>query len=139
MYTDAEDVHIGCKSSCIDFLKHNIDVTRCVDCFNCINTCPDKAISYGLVSSKNKEHETDESKRKFIAGSLYVICLVFRRFARGQEKSAPVPKKESTVKENKNIPCLSSGAGSIEDFKNDCTACSLCITACPNDVLQACC
>ena len=35
---------VRCKSSCIDFLKHDIDVTRCVDCFNCINTCPDKAL-----------------------------------------------------------------------------------------------
>ena len=38
---------IRCKSSCIDFLKYDVDISRCVDCFNCIHTCQDKAISYG--------------------------------------------------------------------------------------------
>ena len=39
-----------CKSSCIDFLNHDIDITRCVGCFNCVTTCQDKAISYGFVN-----------------------------------------------------------------------------------------
>ena len=55
---------IRCKSSCIDFLKYDVDISRCVTCFNCIHTCQDKAISYGIVSFKKKEHVTDESKRK---------------------------------------------------------------------------
>ena len=28
-----------CKSSCIDFLKPHVDISRCVTCFNCIHTC----------------------------------------------------------------------------------------------------
>jgi polyferredoxin len=126
---------IACKSSCIDSLDQNIDISRCVDCFNCINTCPDKALSYGLVSSKNTENKTDESKRKFVAGSL-LLLFGLSRFAKGQEKSVPVPKKESTVKEPKTSPVCPPGAGSIEDFTKNCIACSLCITACPNNVLQ---
>jgi len=51
---------VGCKSSCIDFLKHDVDVSRCVDCFNCINICQDKAISYGIVKL-NKKNEHRES------------------------------------------------------------------------------
>jgi len=127
---------IACKSSCIDFLNHNIDVSRCVNCFNCINTCPDKALSYSLVSSKNTEHKTDESKRRFVAGSLMMLFGI-SQFAKGQEKkSVPVPKKESTVKESKTSPVCPPGAGSIDDFSKHCTACSLCIAACPNNVLQ---
>jgi polyferredoxin len=127
---------LTCKSSCIDFLNHNIDVSRCVNCFNCVSICPDKALSYNLVSSKSNQQETDESKRRFVAGSLMMLFGI-SQFAKGQEKkSVPVPKKESTVKEAKTSPVCPPGAGSIEDFTKHCTACSLCITACPNNVLK---
>jgi len=126
---------LACKSSCIDFLNLNIDISRCVDCFNCISSCPEKALSYGLVSSKSTEQRTDESKRRFIAGSLLMLFGISQS-ARAQEKSVPVPKRESTVKESKTSPVCPPGAGSIEDFTKHCTACSICITACPNDVLK---
>jgi ferredoxin len=126
---------VGCKSSCIDFLQYKVDVTRCVDCFNCINICPDKALSYGVVKLKKKEHETDPEKRKFVAASL-ALLLGLPLVTKGQQKSIPVPKKPSTVKENKTYPVCPPGAGSIADMNLDCTACSMCITACPNGVLQ---
>jgi polyferredoxin len=126
---------IGCKSTCIDSVQHHIDVTRCVDCFNCINNCSEKAISYGIVRLKRKPHETDLEKRKFIAGSIFLI-LGLPQIVKGQDKTAPVPKKASTVKENKTTPICPPGAVSIADFNIDCTACSLCISICPNGVLQ---
>jgi polyferredoxin len=58
---------MACKSSCIDFLNKNVDVSRCVNCFNCLDTCSEKAMSYGLVrirSSKPSE-EHDASRRNF--------------------------------------------------------------------------
>jgi NAD-dependent dihydropyrimidine dehydrogenase PreA subunit len=126
---------IVCKSSCIDFINQNVDVSRCVNCFNCINICPDKAISYGVVTMKKKEHKTDTDKRRFIAGALGLLFGV-PLITRAQDGRTPVPKKVSTVKEDRTCPVCPPGAGSIEDFNIDCTACSLCITACPNNVLQ---
>ena len=128
---------INCKSSCIDFLNHKIDITRCVDCFNCINTCPEKSLSYSLpvLGKKVIDNKTDESKRKFIAGSA-LFLLGISQTVRSQEKSVPVPTKASTVKENKTSPVCPPGAGTIDSFNRNCTACSLCITACPNNVLQ---
>jgi len=126
---------LGCKSSCIDFLKHDIDTSRCVDCFNCINTCQEKAISYGLFKIKKEVHETDESKRKFVAGSL-MLLFGLSDILQGQSKDIPKPRKESTVKEERTCPVCPPGGGGIEDFTKDCTACSLCINACPNGVLQ---
>jgi ferredoxin len=126
---------IGCKSSCIDFLQHKVDVSRCVDCFNCIHTCPEKALSYGIVRIKKKEHITDPDKRKFVAGAM-ALLLGLPYIVKGQDKQAPVPQKPSTVPENKTSPVCPPGAGSIADFNIDCTACSLCITACPNGVLK---
>jgi polyferredoxin len=126
---------LRCKSSCIDFLKHDVDITRCVDCFNCINACQDKALSYGFVKFRKKVHETDESKRKLIASSVLLLSgLSYASY--GQDKTAPKPKKDSTVRENRTSPVCPPGAGKIDDFNKGCTACSLCISACPNGVLQ---
>ena len=124
-----------CKSSCIDFLKADVDVTRCVSCFNCIHTCQDNAISYGIVNFKKKAHLTDESRRKVIVGTLFLLFGI-SRVANGQNKTAPKPKKDSTVKENKTCPVCPPGGVGIVDFNKECIACSLCINVCPNGVLQ---
>jgi ferredoxin len=124
-----------CKSSCIDFLNHHIDETRCVECFNCVSICQDKAISYGVVELKKKKHETDESRRKVIVSSVLLLFGV-SRLAQAQLKTAPVPKKDSTVREEKTSPVCPPGAVTIKDFNKHCTACSLCISSCPNGVLQ---
>jgi ferredoxin len=129
---------IGCKSSCIDFLQHKVDVSRCVDCFDCIDNCTENAISYGLVRLKGKSEapmETDNDRRKFVAGTL-LLLFGLPQLLKGQDKKVPVPKKESTVKENRTSPVCPPGAGSISDFNKECTACSLCINSCPNNVLQ---
>jgi polyferredoxin len=126
---------IRCKSSCIDFLNHDIDLSRCVECFNCVSICQDKAISYGVVKFKKKVHVTDESKRNIIAGSI-LLLLGIPRISNAQQKIAPKPKKDSTVKEIKTNPVCPPGGLSIEEFNKRCTACSLCINACPNGVLQ---
>jgi polyferredoxin len=126
---------IRCKSSCIDFLNYDIDVTRCVECFNCINICQDDAISYGIVNFKRKVHQTDESKRKVIAGAV-LLLFGMSRISNAQIKAVPKPKKDSTVKEDRKFPVCPPGGISIEDFNTDCIACSLCINACPNGVLQ---
>lgn len=124
-----------CKSSCIDFLKYDVDISRCVDCFNCIAICQDKALSYGIVKLKKKVHETDENKRKMVLGSL-LLLFGMTRVANGQLKTAPRPKKDSTVKETRTLPVCPPGGTTIADFNKYCTACSLCINACPNGVLQ---
>ncbi len=126
---------LSCKSSCIDFLNHEIDVTRCVNCFDCIYMCPEKAISYSFVGSEPSDTKTDESRREFVAGAL-LLLLGLPDKARSQVKPIPVPKRESTVKEEKTTPVCPPGAGSIEDMNRTCTACSLCITICPNNVIQ---
>jgi formate hydrogenlyase subunit 6/NADH:ubiquinone oxidoreductase subunit I len=87
------------------------------------------------VNFKKKVHETDESKRKVIIGSL-ILLFGLSRVSNGQNKTAPKPKKESTVKENRTCPVCPPGGGSIEDYNKNCIACSLCINVCPNAVLQ---
>ncbi|HLN19816.1 MAG TPA: 4Fe-4S dicluster domain-containing protein [Bacteroidales bacterium] len=125
-----------CKSSCIDSINRKFDVSRCVGCFNCVNVCQEDAISYSLVKFRRlKEPKTDESRRKIIVGSV-MFLLGMRTFGATQDKKAPKPKQASTIMEQRNYPVCPPGGISIEHFNTTCTACSLCISECPNGVLQ---
>ena len=124
-----------CKSSCIDFLKYDIDVSRCVDCFNCVTACQEKALTYGVVRLKKENGITDESRRRIIAGSMLLLLGLSGKVS-GQAKPAPKPKRSSTVRENKNHPVCPPGGISLGYINKNCTACSLCISACPNNVLE---
>jgi len=128
---------LTCKSSCIDFLNKHVDISRCVDCFNCLDACSENAISYGPVRLKRKVRApevTDSSRRNFIAGSILLLSGG-SQIARAQN-TTPVPEKESTVREDRLYPVSPPGSVSIESFISRCTACSLCINACPTRVLQ---
>jgi len=125
---------LACKSSCIDFLNNNVDISRCVSCFNCLKTCPDKALSYGITELRKKKSELDNDRRKVIVGSALLLFGISGSSS-GQKSAAPKPTKASTVKENRNLPVCPPGSAGIENFTGKCTACSLCISVCPNNVL----
>ena len=128
---------MACKSSCIDFLNKNVDLSRCVNCFNCIDACKENAMSYGLVRLKPKQlstDDTDSSRRGFLAGSLALLAGG-SQLLRAQG-TTPAPAAESTVKEDRLYPVTPPGSVSIESFTSRCTACTLCVSACPTNVLQ---
>jgi ferredoxin-type protein NapF len=129
---------VACKASCIDFLNKKIDTSRCVECFNCLKSCPDNAIEYNIISFRKPDRKeqdlTDSVKRKIFAVAI-LILLGIGRSVSGQNKTAPVPKKASTVKEKKTSNICPPGSTSISNFTSNCTACSLCISVCPNNVL----
>jgi polyferredoxin len=94
---------LACKSTCIDFLNKDVDLSRCVGCFNCLKSCPDKALSYGLVTFIKRKQETDIERRKVITGSV-LLLLGLSNSSSGQNVTAPKPTKASTVKETRKFP-----------------------------------
>lgn len=130
-----------CKSNCIDSFKNGtleIDFSRCVGCFNCLTVCPSDGVNFKrrqYTENKNADTkaEPDKTKREFILKSVvYLIGLSGISFA--QQKI--VPKKLSKNPIYKKYPVSPPGSKSIEHFKNNCTACHLCVSACPTQVLQ---
>ncbi len=128
---------MSCKSSCIDFLNKQVDLSRCVNCFNCIDSCKENGLSYGLVRLKQKSQSddgTDASRRGFIAGSLALLAGG-TQLIRAQG-TTPAPTKDSTVREDRLYPVSPPGSAGISIFTSRCTACTLCVNACPTNVLQ---
>lgn len=49
----------GCKASCIDVKNMNIDRSRCVTCFNCIDKCRSGAMKYAPTKLSRKKRITE--------------------------------------------------------------------------------
>ena len=120
-----------CKAYCIDSVDQKIDYSRCVDCFDCIDACRQKAISYGPVkfrnaaTAKDSTDNVDESKRQFIKSALVVAALA----------PAALEAKVTGVKDTR-VPMSPPGSISHKNLLQHCTACHLCISKCPSHVLK---
>ncbi len=122
-----------CKSECIDKTTKAIDFSRCVACYDCLDVCPSDSINYQLIKPKLIDEKTYKSRRNFISRtSMFFIGLT----ATAISQIKIIPKKESKVQIREKSVVSPPGSKSIEHFTSNCTACHLCISACPTKVLQ---
>lgn len=131
-----------CKASCIDGKNHTVDYSRCVACMDCIGTCKHRAISYKLRRQKGTvakqpvdAKQIDDARRSFLTAT---AILATTATLKAQEKKVD---GGLAVIENKKIPeratpIVPPGALSVRDFARHCTACQLCVSVCPNEVLR---
>jgi len=123
-----------CKAGCIDSKNKIVDFSRCIGCFNCLGSCSDDAVLFKPVvlksKSKTRISEVNFSKRNFlITTSALSLGLIGSAFERTQ-------LSETGQEEKKKQPVTPPGSLSIQHFTYACTACHLCISACPTQVLQ---
>ena len=123
----------GCRSSCIDIKNKTIDYSRCVDCFDCVDSCKFGAMSFG--TGKDKPQADSKGRRAFLAGSALALTSLTLK---AQEQKldgglAPIVPKRTPERTERIVP---PGAGSAKDFHARCTACQLCVDSCPNGVLR---
>lgn len=87
------------------------------------------------AASENKQgsqsHHTDTGKRKFLAG----IALAFFS-ATKLSKAQELVSYSATKPVKRDHPVSPPGAESTDRFNEKCTACHLCVNACPTQVLQ---
>ncbi|MFP4465855.1 MAG: 4Fe-4S dicluster domain-containing protein [Candidatus Goldiibacteriota bacterium] len=119
-----------CKASCINAKERIIDFERCIVCFNCIDTCPQKNMAYSAGSLPETAAESSGEKRRDIirAAVAGAVLLLPGRRLLAEFSGGPVPIK-------KTLPAAPPGAGSIERFNKLCTSCHLCASACPQNVI----
>ena len=126
-----EDV---CKAGCIDSRKKTVDVSRCVGCYNCFAACPRGGLRF---EDRWRRHappaaQPDRERRDFIVNS--GMCLLGLAGV-GEQTKKIIQSKPTTIPVRVTSPVSPPGSGGIEHFVATCTACHLCVSACPSRVL----
>ena len=137
----------NCKASCIDISRHRIDYSRCVACMDCIGKCHKGAISFSPASFRKKsirktEPETPStdkgegaSRRSFLTATALVTAAVTLKAQEKKVDGGLAIIKDKQIP-HRNTPVVPPGAWSAQHFARHCTACQLCVSACPNQVLR---
>ena len=143
----------ACKGECIDSKNKTVDASRCVTCFNCLTTCRHGAIAYSfsrpaiaIAKQRRQHHSAKEanstersSRRRFFKLSLSSFFLPF--FVAGSKAalSAPpdpsLPTGTSRVGYETPTAIIPPGASDLKHFSSHCTACHLCVSKCPTNIL----
>ena len=136
-----------CKASCLDSRNRTVDSGRCVVCLNCLEACASRALSFNLSRPGRKKREkiwnreAGGSRRVFTLGllglGLAAISIKLPPTALAATGNADVAAAGSTdVPIARSIPVSPPGAGGTDRFNSRCTACQLCVSKCPSQVLR---
>lgn len=125
----------NCKAACIDPANHEIDYSRCVACMDCLSTCRHDAISYRHRVSGGQQDSPDKGRRSFLTATALVSASAL--MAQKKKKvDGGLAVIEDKVAPHRNTPLTPPGSLSARNMARHCTACQLCVSACPNGVLR---
>ena len=125
-----EDV---CKAGCIDYRQKTVDGSRCVACWNCLAVCRNNGLRFENRWRRSVPPvRPDRERREFLLSS---GVLLLGLTGVGEPARAIIQSKPTTIPERVTGPASPPGSGSIARFTATCTACHLCVSACPSRVL----
>ncbi|HIA28257.1 MAG TPA: 4Fe-4S dicluster domain-containing protein [Planctomycetes bacterium] len=105
-----------------------VRVSECFSCMNCIDDCPEDALSFSMVGLDTKQVKLlpDVSRRRMLFSGI-IGALGF-----------PLLKNHGTNTDANFSPMLIRPPGSVEEseFLEKCIKCDQCINSCPTNVLQ---
>ncbi len=147
-----------CKSQCIDLRTGTVDNSRCVACFNCIDACDELGIHHRFRWRKSPSSGSapasprgttgnaaaDPARRAFITGTAAALTaasgvgallataeVVDEAGERHRRRRGGGRRREFA-----RAPISPPGSSGVARFLDRCTACLLCVSACPTHVLQ---
>jgi ferredoxin len=146
----------ACKSQCISSKGKSVDNSRCVACFNCVDRCKAQGVKYRFAYGKRSCHsvlDTEPPKKSSaLIRGLQVKPAMTEEVTFGMNRrsflvtstvmAATIPvlpawaKAEKEIDVTKLTPITPPGSRSLKHFKKKCTACHLCVTHCPQQVLK---
>ncbi|MDR2131630.1 MAG: 4Fe-4S dicluster domain-containing protein [Odoribacteraceae bacterium] len=120
-----------CKAGCIDSREKRVDNSRCVACFNCMDTCKFDALRFTRARKRGTSAAADTSRRQFLLAATATAMAVPGTLAHGA-----VEKVVGTSTRRKKEPIAPPGALSRDHLLHHCTSCHLCVSKCPSRVLK---
>ncbi|MDE6098889.1 MAG: 4Fe-4S binding protein [Muribaculaceae bacterium] len=130
----------NCKARCINGKEHKIDHTRCVACMDCLDNCSTGAIRYtwrrGRSMDKTSAGKSDDTagRRAFLlSGGMIAGALAVKASVEGDGALAAIKEKKTPLRKTPIVP---PGALGLVHLGSHCTACQLCVRACPEGVLR---
>lgn len=133
--TDCGICEMVCKANCIDSESRKIDFSACIGCFNCIESCPTVGLKFeGIWSKKtmSKPAAIDAPRRAFLGA---IVATTSALLVSGKNLGGEQPAKTISFDESRGLPVTPPGSRNKDRFSNLCTACHLCISVCPTQVL----
>lgn len=129
----------NCKASCIHPQEHAIDYSRCVACMDCLGKCHQGAITYAhphksAVTEEGKEGINQPRRHFLTVASLFATTAFLK--AQGKKVDGGLAVIEDKKIPDRATPLTPPGSLSIRNFSQHCTACQLCVSVCPNQVLR---
>ena len=124
----------NCKAKAIDFKAGTVDYSRCVVCGDCLSKCKFDALHYS-VKKQMGSSQPDQGRRSFLIGA--AMATGSAAMAQAQMKVdgglAVITDKEAPKRQT---PITPPGSISAKNMGRHCTACQLCVSSCPNNVLR---
>lgn len=130
----------NCKASAIDFKNGTVDYSRCVVCGDCLGKCKFDALHFTATRPRKAESPADgapsnPARRTFLAaaGMLTATAAMAQTKMKVDGGLAVIEDKQAPERKTRITP---PGSISHRNMSRHCTACQLCVSACPNDVLR---
>lgn len=137
---------VVCKAECIDVKTREVDFSRCVGCMNCLTPCPDNGVNFEFAWKKGREKEIGSFRRREVLKGMALAPLVsalpFQVLSQGYGQGQGRGQGRGRYKVKDPVPINREhwvsppGSESIEKFNETCTACHLCVSVCPTQVLR---
>ena len=127
----------NCKAQAIDFKEGKVDYSRCVVCGDCLDKCKFDALHYKYSKEKpdKKAKPVDNERRAFLVGA--AVAGTSAALAQTQMKvDGGLAVIEDKKAPKRNTLITPPGSVSARHMQRHCTACQLCVSNCPNNVLR---
>ena len=133
----------NCKAAAIDYKAGTVDATRCVACGDCIDQCHFDALHYRpLITHKGTKDngqwtmdKQDGSRRAFLTGAVLATGAAVMAETKIKVDGGLAEIEEKKIPQ-RETPITPPGSVSAYNMNRHCTACQLCVSACPNNVLR---
>ena len=125
----------NCKAQAIDFKEGKVDYSRCVVCGDCLAKCKFNALEYTAKKTATASKPIDTERRAFLAATaLAGASAAMAQVEMKTDGGLAVIEDKKIPKRNRLI--TPPGSISIRHLERNCTACQLCVSSCPNNVLR---